>query len=117
MTFPVREGFVFAESQPWEEAGPGVRRQILGFDAELMMVRVLFQKDAVGYIHQHPHRQVTFIEGGKFMVTIGNEKKLQSVGDCYFVPPDVPHGVVALEEGALIDVFTPARKDFVKEQA
>jgi quercetin dioxygenase-like cupin family protein len=29
------------------------------------------------------------------------------------VPPDAPHGAVALEAGALIDVFTPARADFL----
>jgi quercetin dioxygenase-like cupin family protein len=34
-------------------------------------------------------------------------------GDCWFVPPGALHGVVAIEGGALIDVFTPARADFL----
>ena len=31
-----------------------------------------------------------------------------------FILPDVPHGVVCLEKGRLLDVFTPERKDFLK---
>jgi quercetin dioxygenase-like cupin family protein len=116
MTFPSRERFVFADTLKWESVGNGVRRQILGYDAGLMMVCVQFEKDAVGYIHQHPHRQVTYIQSGKFLVTIGDDKKVQSAGDCFFVPPDVPHGVVATEKGSLIDVFAPAREDFVTEK-
>ena len=38
-----------------------------------------------------------------------------AVGDSIAVPPDVPHGMVCLEKGALLDIFTPMRKDFVPE--
>jgi quercetin dioxygenase-like cupin family protein len=34
-------------------------------------------------------------------------------GDCFYASADVVHGVRALEDGALIDVFTPVRKDFL----
>ena len=57
---------VRAADAPTVPAEPGVTRQVLGHDPELMMVRVTFQKDAVGYIHAHPHRQVTFVERGRF---------------------------------------------------
>jgi quercetin dioxygenase-like cupin family protein len=78
------------------------------------MVRVTFERGAVGGRHAHPHRQVTFVERGRFEATLGDETRLVEAGDCFFVPPDVPHGVVALEEGALVDVFTPMREEFVK---
>jgi len=99
---------------PIVPADPGVTRQVLGHDPELMMVRVTFQKDAVGYIHTHPHRQVTYVERGRFEFNLDGAKTVLSPGDSWFVPPDVPHGAVALEEGALIDVFTPARTDFIR---
>ena len=35
-------------------------------------------------------------------------------GDCFFVTADRVHGVVAREAGTLIDVFTPAREDFLQ---
>lgn len=113
MSAATREGFVAATDVPWDQVGEGVSRKILGFDHDLMLVHVQFDKGSVGYLHKHPHRQVTFIESGIFEVQMGAEKRKMGGGDCYFVPPDLEHGVVALEAGALVDVFTPAREDFV----
>lgn len=110
-----REGYVHASEIPWENAGTGVQRQVLGYDAELMLVRVTFEQGSVGYVHKHPHRQVTLVESGVFEVQIGPEKRRLSSGDCYFVPPNVEHGVVAEQAGVLVDVFSPAREDFLKE--
>ena len=99
---------------PWETVAEGVRRQILGHGPDLMLVRVEFRKGAVGVIHHHPHRQVTYVVRGSFDAEVGNEKQRLAAGDCFFVTADVPHGVVALEDGTLIDVFTPAREDFLR---
>lgn len=95
------------------EVDAGVTRQILGYDPGLMMVRVTFAKGAVGTLHAHPHRQVTYVERGTFEATVNGATALVGPGDCFFVAPDARHGVVALEEGALIDVFAPARLDFI----
>lgn len=96
-----------------EQPDPGVTRQVLGHDPELMLVRVTFSKGAVGYVHHHPHRQVSYVERGAFEVQLGEETTVLHEGDCFFVAPDVRHGVVALEDGVLVDVFTPARQDFL----
>jgi quercetin dioxygenase-like cupin family protein len=106
--------FVCATDAPVIEVGEGVTRQILARDPQLMLVRVGFKKGAIGYIHSHPHRQVTFVEKGRFEATMGTEKKTIQAGDSYYAPPDVPHGVVALEDGVLLDIFTPQREDFIK---
>jgi quercetin dioxygenase-like cupin family protein len=108
--------FVGSAKGPWENAGPGVLRQVLGFDDHLMMVRVKFERRAVGALHTHPHRQVTAVESGVFEVVVGEQKRTLTQGDCFFVPPDVPHSVLAIEEGFLLDVFTPARLDFLNSE-
>ena len=41
---------------PTEPAEPGVTRQVLGHDPLLMMVRVTFERGAVGYVHAHEFR-------------------------------------------------------------
>ena len=106
--------FVKATETKVETVDAGVTRQILGHDPQLMMVRVVFEKGAVGSMHSHPHRQVTFVERGSFDVTIAGQTSRLQGGDCFFVPPDAVHGVVALEDGALVDVFTPTREDFLR---
>ena len=105
--------FVLSGTTPWEPAGAGIRRQILGRGPDLMMVRVEFEAGAVGTLHHHKHRQVSYVAAGRFEVTVDDERTELSVGDCFFVAADRVHGVVALEAGTLIDVFTPAREDFL----
>jgi quercetin dioxygenase-like cupin family protein len=116
MSVRFREGelFLHAESITNESVGEGVGRKILGFDSDLMMARVTFTKGSVGPIHHHPHRQVTYVESGAFEVFIGKDKRVLKTGDCFFVPPHIDHGVVALEDGSLVDVFAPARADFLQ---
>ena len=104
---------VRSEDAPTVRAGAGVTRQVLGHDPELMMVRVTFEQGAVGSVHAHPHRQVTFVESGQFDFAVDGVTTRLSAGDSVFVPPDVPHGTVAVEAGSLIDVFAPARADFL----
>jgi quercetin dioxygenase-like cupin family protein len=107
------EVFVRGAERAWEPAGEGVRRQVLGHDEAMMMVRVEFVAGAVGAAHSHPHRQATLVESGRFDVTVGGETRTLAAGDGFFVPPEVVHGVTALDAGVLVDVFTPARADFL----
>ena len=106
--------FVKSADTAWQQMAPGVRRQILGYGPDLMMVRVEFEAGAVGAVHHHPHRQVTYVSAGRFEVSVGDEREKLGVGDCFFAKADVPHGVRALEAGTLVDVFTPAREDFLR---
>jgi quercetin dioxygenase-like cupin family protein len=105
--------FVQASSLPWQAAEKGVKRRILSFDEQLMMVAVHFEKGAQGNIHHHPHRQISYVAQGRFEVTIAGRKDTLAAGDSFIVAPDLLHGVTALEEGELIDVFSPARADFL----
>lgn len=99
----------------WENPGPGIHRQIMGYDGQLMIVKVRFDKGAVGTQHEHFHSQATYVASGKFELTIGGQKKILSAGDGYYVAPDEMHGCVCLEEGILIDTFSPHREDFLKK--
>lgn len=102
------------DKMEWEVVDDKIQRQIVGFDDKIMMVNVHFDKDGIGAMHNHSHTQVTYIAEGKFEVTIGDETKIIKKGDSFFVPSNVMHGVVCVEEGMLIDVFSPMREDFLK---
>lgn len=84
------------------------------YNDHLMLVKVAFEKGGVGSLHHHPHLQMSYIAEGVFDVSIGEDKKVLNPGDVFFVPSGEVHGVVCLEKGLLIDVFNPARKDFLK---
>jgi quercetin dioxygenase-like cupin family protein len=105
--------FIGNNEIPWEDMGNGVRRKIMSYDNNLMLVQVEFQKDAIGSVHQHYHSQITHVHSGKFEVQINGQRKVLSAGDVFYVPPHAPHGAVCLEPGILIDVFSPMREDFI----
>lgn len=105
--------FIRPDAAEWRDLGGGVRRLVMGHDDRIMMVKVEFAAGAEGAPHCHPHSQSSLIERGRFRVTIGGVAETLGAGDGFFVPSDVEHGVVALEAGTIVDVFAPAREDFL----
>lgn len=106
--------FIQEEKMTWEPAGEGVTRQIMGYDGQVMLVKVKFTKGAVGAPHTHYHTQTTYVVSGKFEFTVNGEKQLVTAGDGIYMEPDAEHGCICLEAGILIDCFSPMRADFLK---
>ena len=97
----------------WEPVAEGLDRQIMGFDDKIMLVKARFKTGAVGQLHKHYHSQVTYVESGEFEMTIGEDVRIIRKGDSYYIPPHEMHGCVCRLPGILIDVFSPAREDFL----
>jgi quercetin dioxygenase-like cupin family protein len=97
----------------WEDQGGGVSRCILGYNDRIMMVKVKFGKGSAGSAHSHHHSQTTYVASGKFEFTVGEEKMTIITGDAVYIKPGIIHSALCLEEGILIDVFSPAREDFL----
>ena len=112
-----RQSTAFVESShiPVEDLGSGIKRQILGFGPDLMLVRVMFEKGAVGEVHTHVHSQSSYVESGAFEVEIDGTRQVLRAGDGFYVTPHAAHGAVCLEDGVLIDTFSPLREDFLGE--
>ena len=97
----------------WLELGDGIRRKVMAQNESMMIVKVGFDQHAIGILHHHPHTQASYVSKGKFEISIGAEKSILKAGDIYFVPSGEVHGAVCLEQGELIDVFSPRRDDFL----
>ncbi len=111
------EKFLTESEIKWEELGGGVQRKILGFDNQIMMVKVKFEKGAVGSAHQHFHTQATYCASGQFKFMIDGEESIVNAGDGVYIKPNLIHGALCLEAGILIDVFSPVREDFLDGSA
>ncbi len=101
------------EDLTWTETSPGNRRAVLSHRPEMMLVAFRFDKGAIGALHSHPHTQVSYVAKGAFEVTVDGVTAMLPTGSSFIVAPNLVHGVVALEEGLLIDTFTPRRDDFL----
>lgn len=105
--------FQFEKETAWQDLGGGVQRQIMGYNDNLMLVKVKFETGAIGSPHQHPHTQITYVASGVFEFTTDGETKIVKAGDGIYIKPDVLHGCECLEAGLLIDTFSPLREDFL----
>lgn len=107
------EKYIVNSEMEWEELGGGVSRKMLGYDNQIMMVLVKFEKGALGTPHQHFHTQTTYVAEGKFEFEIDGVKKVVIGGDGVYIEPNLLHSAVCLEAGLLIDTFSPVREDFL----
>ncbi len=108
--------YVKFDDVEWEELLPGFRRKIIGYQSDLMLIRVEFESGIEFPPHQHPHQQITHILEGRFMANIDGEKMELGPGDSYVVPGNVPHALKCINKGSAIDVFSPLREDFFEKQ-
>ena len=110
------EVFIYESQKEWEPAGEGVVRQIMGYDGQITLVKVKFEKGAIGTPHAHYHTQSTYIVSGKFEFTVNGVTKVVSAGDGIYIEPDAIHSSICLEAGILIDCFSPMRADFIQKK-
>jgi quercetin dioxygenase-like cupin family protein len=98
----------------FEELEAKVKRKILSRGGTMMAVEVHFKKGGVGKKHSHDqHEQICYILKGEFEVEVGGETSILKAGDSFYAGRDVEHGVKALTDAVILDVFTPQREDFL----
>ena len=85
------------------EPEPRMKRQVLSYSDQLMLVRHYFEQGWVGARHSHPHHQLVDVAGRVFDVR---------AGDSFVVDGGVEHQASALEASEVLDVFTPVREDY-----
>ncbi|WP_424961298.1 cupin domain-containing protein [Ekhidna sp.] len=107
------EKYILTDNMEWEELGGGVSRKMLGYDNQIMMVLVKFEQGALGSPHSHFHTQATYCVSGKFEFEIDGVKQIVKGGDGVYIEPNLLHSAVCIEEGMLIDTFSPVREDFL----
>jgi quercetin dioxygenase-like cupin family protein len=100
-------------SVPVEQLEPGIKRQMI-VGGSLMICRLHFEPHTVTPSHDHPHEQMTLVERGRVLFTIGDEQRIAQAGDVLHFPPGTWHGATMLdEEVILVDIFSPIRDDFL----
>ena len=98
----------------FEELEAKVRRKILSRGGSMMAVEVHFKKGGIGKKHSHDqHQQISYILDGEFEVEVGEDKKILTEGDSFYAGENVEHGVKALKDSVILDVFTPQRDEFL----
>ncbi len=92
---------------------PGLTRRVLAHSPKLMLTEHIMEKGSVFPEHKHPHEQLAYLLSGQIIVEMGSAQFTVVAGDSFVVPSDVSHKVTALEHSVALDIFTPAREDYL----
>ncbi len=92
----------------------GAQRRLLSHGGTMMVVEFTFTAGTVAPVHHHPHEQVGYVVSGDLSLLMeGRPDERLGAGASYYVPSNVPHGVIIHTDTVLVDVFTPQREDFL----
>jgi quercetin dioxygenase-like cupin family protein len=91
---------------------PGMKRQVLAHNEQIMLVRHYFEEGWVGARHSHPHDQLVYVVSGALRVEVGGKMFDVLAGDSFVVDGGVEHQASALEASEVLDVFTPVREEY-----
>jgi quercetin dioxygenase-like cupin family protein len=97
---------------PAIEIFPGVFRRTIIWGDRAMVCEITLPKGTVVPTHHHVHEQCGYLVSGKLEFTIDGQKQVIEPGGGWFVPGDVDHSVVTLEDSIAIDVFSPVRAEY-----
>lgn len=98
---------------PEEQLNPRISRKVLHSET-MTVARLYLQKGAVVPLHHHVNEQISTIESGVLRFLIGGQEQVVKAGESMVIPPNVPHEVHALEDSVALDVFSPAREDWIR---
>jgi quercetin dioxygenase-like cupin family protein len=95
----------------------GLRRQVMSFTGDMMLVRHRMEKGWVGARHSHPHEQMVYVVSGRIVLEHPGGRVEAATGDSFIVPGGVEHQAWALEDSEVLDIFTPFREDYAPHPA
>ncbi|MFH2039385.1 MAG: cupin domain-containing protein [Chloroflexota bacterium] len=105
--------FVKHNNQGYQEKIIGVKLKTLAYGDKTLMASIKLSQGAIIPQHKHFHEQTGFLISGNLEFVIDGENFIVGPGDSWTILENVIHGVKALEESMIVEIFSPVRKDYL----
>jgi quercetin dioxygenase-like cupin family protein len=92
-----------------------ISRQMLSGE-NATVARLLLARGAVVPRHSHVSEQFSLILSGALKFVFDDREVLVNAGEVLFIPANVPHSAVALEDTVDVDFFAPRREDWIRKE-
>jgi quercetin dioxygenase-like cupin family protein len=92
-----------------------ISRQMLNGE-NATVARLLLARGAVVPRHSHVSEQFSLILSGALKFVFDDREVLVNAGEVLFIPANVPHSAVALEDTVDVDFFAPRREDWIRKE-
>ena len=96
-----------------EQMNPRMSRKVI-HSQNLTVARLELRKGGIVPEHSHVNEQVSMVQSGALRFVIDGREQMVRAGECLVIPPHVPHRVDVLEDTVVVDVFSPAREDWIR---
>ena len=103
------------EKLPGEQLNQLISRQMLSGD-NATIARLLMTRGAVVPRHFHVSEQFSLILSGALKFVFDDREVVVRGGEVLYIPANVPHSAVALEDTVDIDFFAPRREDWIRKE-
>lgn len=102
-----------ADREGYIDVADGIRRKTLVYGENTLMAEFGLDRGNVLKSHRHPEEQTGYLVSGRIVLTIAGTPYDMAAGDSWSIPGNVDHGAEIVEDSVAIEVFSPARKDFM----
>ena len=99
---------------PEERVNALVTRRVLHTSA-MTIIQLAYKNGGIVPLHHHVHAQVTMVQSGSLRLEMSGQSTVVHAGESIDVPSNIPHLAEALEDSSVIEVFVPARTDWLKK--
>jgi len=99
---------------PMETLAPGITRQVV-HGTQSTFSRWELKAGTSVPMHHHVNEQITWIISGRAEVLSGGKTYELVAGDMMVFAPNVEHAFAILEDTIAIDIFAPARQDWIDD--
>jgi quercetin dioxygenase-like cupin family protein len=91
----------------------GIERKTLVFGERTLMTEFRLEKGHRLPFHKHPYEQTGYLVSGHLVLVIAGQRHDMTPGDSWSIPGNVEHGAEIEENSVAVEVFSPAREDYL----
>ena len=102
-----------ANQRGYQPALPGIERKTLANCDRTLMTEFRMRKGSALPRHSHSQEQTGYLISGCIRLTIGRRSIEARPGDSWSIPGGTKHGAAIVEDSVAIEVFSPAREDYL----
>jgi quercetin dioxygenase-like cupin family protein len=105
--------FYKKDDSGYKKALDGVHYKSMALGEKTHILEFHLDKGSTIPNHSHPHEQTGYMVSGRMLFHIGGETFDAQTGDSWNIAGNVEHSVDVFEDAVVIEVFSPARQDYL----
>ena len=98
-------------SEGYRSTIKGIKQKTLVYGEHTLMTELKMRKGTRIPTHNHPNEQTGVLLSGKTRLFIGDQIYTCNPGDSWCIPGDTKHGIFAIKDSVVIEIFSPVRED------